>query len=107
MIYVRSILVAGIAFDFQVSCSLWLSCKSLQELTHHALYMRLKRLCSRNTQGRCNVPEDIEQQFLSGNRDELLLALTKSLKIHGFFSDTNTRKLVKVGPVFKQYSFKL
>ena len=75
--------------------------ESLQELSTHALYMRLKRLCGKTSTGRCSVPEEIEQQFLTGNRDELLLALTKSLKIHGFGADASTRKLVRAGPVSK------
>ena len=57
---------------------------SMQELSPHALYMRLKRLCGRTAAGKLQVPESIHNQWLTGSRDELLLALTRSLKTHGF-----------------------
>ena len=73
-------------------CSIW------QELTPHALYMRLRRLLGRTDAGKLQVPEELHQQWLHGNRDELELAMVKSLKLHGFATDAQTRKLVRVGP---------
>ena len=71
---------------------------SMQELSPHALYMRLKRLCGRTAAGKLQVPESIHNQWLTGSRgDELLLALTRSLKTHGFDSSARTRNLVRVG----------
>ena len=69
----------------------------MQELSPHALYMRLKRLCGRTAAGKLQVPESIHNQWLTGSRDELLLALTRSLKTHGFDSTARTRNLVRVG----------
>ena len=66
-----------------------------QELTPHALYMRLKRLCSKTGTGRLNVSQDIHQEWMTGDRDMLSLALVRALKTHGFESTTTSRKLVK------------
>jgi len=66
-----------------------------QELTPHALYMRLKRLCSKTGTGRLNVSQDIHQEWMTGDREILALALVRALKAHGFESTTNSRKLVK------------
>lgn len=71
--------------------------KIWQELTPHDLYMRLRRLLGRTDAGKLQVPEELHNQWVSGNRDELGLAMVKSLKIHGFNSDAKTRKLVRVG----------
>lgn len=74
-----------------------------QELSAHALYMRLKRLCTKTQSGRLNVPDDVYQQWLHGSRDELLLALTRSLKVHGFSATAATRKAVRVGDIVKMF----
>lgn len=69
-----------------------------QELSDHALYMRrmrLKRLWSKTSAGKLNVPQDIADQWMSGNRDELSLALVRALKIHGFDNSHKTRKVVR------------
>jgi len=66
-----------------------------QELSQHALYMRGKRLCTPTNSGTLAVPEDVARQWAEGNREELLLALTRSLKLHGFADNNNTRKLVR------------
>lgn len=62
----------------------------LQELTPHALYMRLKRLCELKNSGKCSVPPEIREQFETGNREELSLALVQALKKFGF---ENTKKV--------------
>lgn len=59
--------------------------------------MRAKRLCGRTDAGRLQVPESVHEQWLSGDREELLLALVRSLKVHGLDSDAKTRKLVRAG----------
>lgn len=68
----------------------------LQELSPHALYMRLKRLCSRTTSGKLQVSPEINEMWLTGCRDTLLLALTKALKGHGFDHSAATRQAVRV-----------
>ena len=61
--------------------------------------MRAKRLCSTTQSGKLNVPAELHKQWVEGNRDELLLALVRSLKVHGFANDSQTRKLVRArGP---------
>ena len=94
MIFIKSNgIVYGIFyFVFARSCL-----PSMQELSPHALYMRLKRLCGRTAAGKLQVPESIHNQWLTGSRDELLLALTRSLKTHGFDPSARTRNLVRVG----------
>ena len=66
-----------------------------QELSPHALYMRLKRLCERTGAGKLNVPAEIHQQWQEGCRDQLGLALVKALKQHGFDSAKKTRDAVR------------
>ena len=66
-----------------------------QELSLHALYMRLKRLCSKTGTGRLNVSQDIHDEWMTGDREMLSLALVRALKLHGFESTTNSRKMVK------------
>lgn len=70
---------------------------TLQELSPHALYMRLKRLCARTNTGKLQVPEEAHTQWISGNRDELSVALCRALKTYGFDSGHKTRQLVRVG----------
>lgn len=70
---------------------------ALQELTPHALYMRLKRLCSYTDSGKLQVPDELHKQWIGGNREELMLAMVKALKLHGFDSSAKVRKLVRVG----------
>lgn len=72
----------------------------LQELSEQALYMRLKRLCSKTTKGKLNVSEEVHRQWLEGNREELQLALTRALKAHGLDASAKTRTLVRVGSLF-------
>ena len=67
--------------------------------------MRAKRLCSLTQSGKLNVPDEIYKQWLEGNREELLLALVRSLKKHGFNSDGATRKLVRAGVPAKPKTF--
>ena len=71
----------------------------LQELSDHALYMRLKRLCTPTGAGKMNVPKEVFDQWQQGNREELQLALVKALKTHGYKDDGATRKLVRAGVV--------
>ena len=76
---------------------LFLLCKlkPCQELTPHALYMRLKRLCQKTPAGKLNVDESIHEQWISGNRDTLLLALVRSMKSCGMDSSHRTRQAVR------------
>ena len=67
-----------------------------QALTDHALYMRLKRTCSKTSAGKLQVPEEVHQQWLKGDRESLQLALTRALKIHGFDTTHKTRVAVRV-----------
>lgn len=75
-----------------------------QELTTHALYMRLKRLCQKTPAGKLNVDQTIHEQWTSGNRDELLLALVRSMKACGFDSSHRTRMNVRAR-CYKRYNF--
>lgn len=67
-----------------------------QELTPHALYMRLKRMRCPTAAGRCSVSGEIQKQWQQGDRDELSLALVRALKIHGYDAGAKTRTLVRV-----------
>lgn len=88
-----------LALTLQVACHVFMTCDCdvMQELTPHALYMRLKRLCAKTNTGKLQVPENVHQQWLTGSRDELSLAMTRALKMHGFDSSHKTRQLVRVG----------
>ena len=66
-----------------------------QELTPHALYMRLKRICQKTAAGKLNVDVAIHDQWVGGNRDELLLALVRSMKSVGFDNSHRTRQQVR------------
>ena len=66
-----------------------------QELTPHALYMRLKRICQKTPAGKLNVDATIHDQWTSGNREELLLALVRSMKQVGFDNSHRTRQQVR------------
>lgn len=68
----------------------------VQELSAHALYMRLKRLCQKTQKGKLNVDPEIHEMWLSGSRDTLLLALVRSLKELGFDASHRTRLAVRV-----------
>jgi hypothetical protein len=68
-----------------------------KELSQHALYLRLKRLCTPSTKGVLNVSEDVHEQWQKGNREELSLALLKALKQYGTQDNAATRKQVRVG----------
>ena len=72
-----------------------------EELTPHALYMRLKRLCQRSNTGKLKVDEAIHSEWLQGDRDTLSLALVKALKTCGFESNAKTRKSVQARKVNK------
>ena len=98
-----SMLTATFCYLVQFQCENWIGPFSVpmqflfsQELTQHALYMRGKRLCTRTNSGALAVSEEVAQQWAEGNREELLLALTRALKVHGFCDNTSTRKLVRV-----------
>lgn len=82
-------------------CSMY-HCSMLvpQELTEHALYMRLQRLCEPTKAKKLQVPEAIAQQWLSGDREELQLALAQALKIHGIESSHKIRKQVRLPVLF-------
>lgn len=66
-----------------------------QELTPHALYMRLKRLCEVKPSGKCAVDDTIRQQFETGNRDQLTLSLVMALKKFGFEATKKCRDSVR------------
>lgn len=69
----------------------------LQDMTPHAIYMRLKRLCEPTGTGRVQVAPEIAAQWKSGNRDQLTLALVKAMKAFGTGGDKKTRDAVRVG----------
>ena len=71
------------------------SCNLLQELSPHALYMRLKRLCSRTSAGKLNVAPEVHTHWQEGDRDQLTYALVRALKQHGLGSDKSTRDAVR------------
>ena len=73
---------------------------SREELSPHALYMRLRRLCTPTGTGRLQVSPEVADQWSSGNRDELQLALVMALKQHGYDDTAAVRKLVRVGQGF-------
>ena len=68
----------------------------MQELSQHALYMRLKRLCDKTAAGKLQVAEEIHKQWKEGCREQLGLALVRALKQHGFDSTKKTRDAVRV-----------
>ena len=70
---------------------------SREELSPHALYMRLRRLCTPTGTGRLQVSQDVADQWSAGNREELQLALVMALKQHGYDDTAAVRKLVRVG----------
>lgn len=70
---------------------------TLQELSDHAIYMRLKRLCEPTGTGRVQCSADIAEQWKTGCRDTLTLALVRALKAHGTKDDKKTRDAVRVG----------
>ena len=67
-----------------------------QELTPHAIYMRLRRLCEKKASGRLQVTPEIHDQWARGCRDELRLAMVNALKIHGTEDSKKTRDAVRV-----------
>ena len=67
-----------------------------QELTPHAIYMRLRRLCEKKTSGRLQVTPEIHEQWARGCRDELCLAMVNALKMHGTEDNKKTRDAVRV-----------
>ena len=73
---------------------------SREELSPHALYMRLRCLCTPTGTGRLQVSQEVADQWSSGNRDELQLALVMALKQHGYDDTTAVRKLMRVGQGF-------
>ena len=70
---------------------------SREELSSHALYMRLRRLCTPTGTGKLQVSQEVADQWSQGNRDELQLALVMALKQHGYDDSAAVRKLVRVG----------
>lgn len=68
----------------------------LQELSTHAVYMRLKRLCEMKVGG-LQVDEATHKEWMEGNRDTLALALTTALRKFGFQNNKKTRDAVRVG----------
>ena len=75
----------------------WSYLSTFQELSPHALYMRLKRICSKTAAGKLNVEQGVHDQWISGNRDQLLLALVRSMKMCGFDNSHRTRIQVRAG----------
>lgn len=73
------------------------ACPYWQDLSPHAIYMRLKRLCERKAGGVLNVDEETHQQWVSGNRDQLSLALVNAVRNCGTDDSSQTRKAVRVG----------
>ena len=65
--------------------------------------MRLKRLCGKTGAGKLQVPESVHNQWVSGDRTELELAMTRALKVHGFDTSNNVRKLLRVWFIFKNW----
>lgn len=64
--------------------------------------MRLKRMCEKTPgTGRLAVSEEVAQQWQSGDRTQLTLALCQALKVHGFENNNATRKAVRAGVVSK------
>ena len=49
-------------------------------------------MCGRTDAGKLNVSEEIHRQWIEGDREELLLALVRALKIHGYEVDAKTPK---------------
>ena len=68
----------------------------LQELSPHALYMRLKRICGRTSAGKLQVSEEVHKQYQEGDRDQLAYALVRALKTHGYDDRKATRDAVRV-----------
>ena len=58
--------------------------------------MRLKRICEVKPSGKCAVSDEIREQFSTGNRDELSLALCTALKEIGFENTKKTRDAVRM-----------
>ncbi len=58
--------------------------------------MRLKRLCERKAGGTLQVDEETHRQWVTGNREELSLALVKAIKLHGCDGSKKVRDLVRV-----------
>ena len=58
--------------------------------------MRLKRICSKTSAGKLQIPEEVHSQWLKGDREPLQLALTRALKVHGFENTHKTRTAVRV-----------
>ena len=58
--------------------------------------MRLKRLCEKKKGDKLQVDARIHEQWMSGDRDQLALALTTALKSNGFSIDKKTRDSVRV-----------
>lgn len=58
--------------------------------------MRLKRLCERKAGGTLQVDEETHRQWLSGNREELSLALVKAIKLYGSEGSKRVRDAVRV-----------
>lgn len=73
----------------------WHCGKPLQELSAHAVYMRLRRLCEKKAYGKLAVNEETHKQWLEGNRDVLSLALVKALKKHGTDNQKKVCDLVR------------
>ena len=78
-----------------MSCSIIRGVACPEELSPHALYMRLKRLCEMTATGKLNVSQEVHEQYTTGNREELALALVLALKTHGFGDGKKTRELVR------------
>lgn len=58
--------------------------------------MRLRRLCEKKSGGKLNCDPDVHEQWLSGNRESLALALVHALKTYGFADNKKTRDAVRV-----------
>lgn len=65
--------------------------------------MRLKRLCSKTSAGKLQVPDSVHQQWLTGDRTQLELAMTQALKQHGFDTSHRVRQQVRVWVCPKDY----
>jgi|Cyp2metagenome_2_1107375.scaffolds.fasta_scaffold61721_2 hypothetical protein len=69
----------------------------MKELSPHAVYMRLKRLCEKKAGGALSVDPETHNMWVSGNRDVLSLALVAALRKCGSEDTAACRKAVRAG----------
>lgn len=64
--------------------------------------MRLRRMCQHTAAGRLQVSQEIHNQWRTGDRAELELALVRALKIHGVQDNHAVRQQVTFAMVAMQ-----